>query len=67
MVIDQADGHIINALQLPLGENEINGIENAVQPTATSSAALYDLSGRRVTGTPTRGIYIQNGRKMVIK
>lgn len=28
-------------------------------------AATYDLQGRRVTGTPQRGIYIRNGRKYV--
>ena len=31
-----------------------------------SDAAVYDLSGRRVAD-PTRGIYIQNGKKVVIK
>lgn len=31
---------------------------------AASSAAIYDLSGRR-TDLPSRGIYIQNGRKYV--
>lgn len=30
------------------------------------NAAIYDLSGRRVS-QPTRGIYIRNGRKFVVK
>lgn len=30
------------------------------------NTAIYDLSGRRVS-QPTRGIYIQNGRKFVVK
>lgn len=38
-------------------ENSEKHIENA---------AIYDLSGRRVS-QPTRGIYIQNGRKFVVK
>lgn len=38
-------------------ENSEKHIENA---------AIYDLSGRRVS-QPTRGIYIQNGRKLVVK
>jgi hypothetical protein len=27
----------------------------------------YDLQGRRLTGAPGKGLYIQNGRKMVAK
>jgi hypothetical protein len=26
---------------------------------------LYDLQGRRLTGKPTKGLYIQNGRKVI--
>ena len=29
--------------------------------------AIYDLSGRRVTGQPQKGIYVKNGKKFVIK
>ena len=41
-----------------------------IQPTKYSSAnpsTAYDLQGRRLTGEPGKGIYIQNGRKMVAK
>ena len=41
-----------------------------IQPTKYSSAnpsIAYDLQGRRLNGTPAKGIYIQNGRKMVAK
>lgn len=30
-------------------------------------APLYELSGRRVTGQPQKGIYVKNGKKMIIK
>ena len=33
----------------------------------SAATSLYDLQGRIVTGTPQRGIYIQNGKKVVIK
>ncbi len=33
----------------------------------TNSSALYDLQGRRLTGKPAKGLYIQNGRKMIAK
>lgn len=32
-----------------------------------SVLSIYDLSGRRVKGTPKKGGYIQNGKKVVIK
>ena len=28
---------------------------------------IYDLTGRRLTSPPTRGIYIQNGKKLVVR
>ena len=32
-----------------------------------TSSTVYDLQGRRLTSKPTKGIYIQNGRKVVVK
>jgi hypothetical protein len=32
-----------------------------------SDAPFYDLNGRRVQGTPKKGVYIQNGKVVVIK
>ena len=45
------------------------GIKN-VQPVVDqpqTSAAIYDLQGRRINGTPQHGLYIQNGRKFIVK
>lgn len=40
-------------------------------PSATAAAAsaapLYDLQGRRLSGKPSHGLYIQNGRKFVVR
>ncbi|MBQ9355677.1 MAG: hypothetical protein IJT98_00065 [Prevotella sp.] len=47
----------------------INGMETGIAslPTAkVTSNAVYNLAGQRVS-TPQRGIYIRDGRKMVIK
>ena len=30
------------------------------------SSDIYDLSGRRVQGTPKKGVYMQNGKKVII-
>lgn len=37
-------------------------------PTSSQDYAgyIYDLSGRRVQGTPKKGVYIQGGKKVVI-
>ena len=37
------------------------------QVSKTSPTILFDLQGRKVQGQPTRGIYIKNGHKVVIK
>lgn len=42
-----------------------NGIEDVAAETST---AVYDLQGRKVGNTPTRkGVYVQNGKKYVVK
>ena len=42
------------------------GISVVMTSEPDGDAAVYDLSGRRVT-EPSHGIYIQNGKKVVIK
>ena len=44
-------------------KTESTGISNIV---VESNAAVYDLTGRRVT-VPTKGIYVVNGKKMYVK
>lgn len=48
---------------------EVTGIRTIDNVKATiNNGVVYDLSGRKVTGNPTqRGIYIMNGRKVVVK
>ncbi len=44
------------------------GINNTRMPTNLRNDNWYDLSGRKLSGIPTRpGIYINNGRKIVVK
>jgi hypothetical protein len=44
-------------------------IPSSVQETEKSipKGSIYDLSGRKVQGKPQKGVYIQNGKKVVIK
>lgn len=45
-------------------DDEYMGISNA--ETAVKNGAVYDLSGRKIVN-PVKGIYIQNGKKFVVK
>lgn len=45
---------------------DVTGI-NAVVKTDKANAAIYDLTGRRVTRTVKGGLYIQNGSKFVAR
>ena len=45
---------------------ETAGLSVITTPDPNSNAPVYDLSGRRVT-EPAHGVYIQNGKKVVIK
>ncbi len=44
-----------------------NNIGTLTSVSEQCSNTLYDLSGRRVQGTPKKGVYIQNGKVVVIK
>lgn len=53
-----------SAFRLVLGE-EVTGINGVA--TEKADAPIYDLSGRRVLNTVKGGIYIQNGKKFIVK
>ena len=54
-----------NAVAMNFGGN-VTGV-NAVVKTDKANAAIYDLTGRRVTRTVKGGLYIQNGSKFVAR
>lgn len=54
-----------NAVAMNFGGN-VTGI-NAVVKADKTNAAIYDLTGRRVTRTVKGGLYIQNGSKFVAR
>lgn len=43
-----------------------NGIRQSTS-SSTKSSSLYDLSGRRLSSEPQKGVYIKDGKKVVIK
>ena len=61
--LSASTGGSVNALRFDLGET--TAIENVV--TEKGNAPIYDLTGRRVLNTAKGGIYIQNGKKFIVK
>ena len=57
------------AFVINFGDGETSGIQPIRMENGTTPAeGTYDLSGRRIQGQPTqKGVYIQNGKKVVIK
>ena len=46
---------------------EPTGIHSVTLDKETGNKAIYDLNGRRIQNVPSKGIYIQNGKKMIRK
>ena len=55
----------VGSLSIGNGD-ETTGIETMSDVRSVMSDVWYDLQGRRVEN-PTKGVYIKNGRKVVIK
>ena len=67
MIID-ADGKIVNAIKSPLKTDSSTGINNIHDNNAsTTSNVYYTISGTVVLNPTQPGIYIHNGKKVVIK
>ena len=70
---EMKDGHLLlyynnrqNYLLFYKKEELIAGIDSPVS-SPTTDAPLYDLQGRRLSAKPVKGMYIQGGRKYVVK
>ena len=63
----QLKGDAVNAARfnLDLGEGETTGL-NLTPSLSQGEGACFDLQGRRVA-QPKKGLYIQNGKKLIIK
>ena len=46
---------------------ESTGIHSVTSDQEPDNAAIYDLSGRRITGAMKKGIYIKNGKKFSVR
>ncbi len=66
----QLKGDAVNAasFNLDLGEGETTGIiAIGTDRAASTDNATYTLDGRRISKATQKGVYIQNGKKVIIK
>ena len=47
--------------------SETTTVWSITTATTEDSPDIYDLQGRRLSATPQKGVYIQNGKKIVVK
>ena len=55
-----------HSFTLDLGEGDVTGIANVNVEKDAMNGAFYNLAGQRVA-QPTKGLYIVNGKKVIIK
>jgi hypothetical protein len=61
-----ASGDGARALSIVFGEDEATGIENLTPTLSEGEGVVYNLRGQRVNA-PTKGLYIKNGKKVIMK
>ena len=66
-IINEQSTGIILFIGQYVGENTATTIASPRVAEHTASSPLYDLQGRRLTGKPSKGVYIQDGKKRVVK
>ena len=65
IISEQSTGSIFFIGQYT-GEGGTSGLSPMIRETAPSDhPAIYDLQGRRIQGEPQKGLYIQNGKKIL--
>ena len=60
-------GKIENAARCSVRNHGTAGIRSNLVQEQKKPEGIYDMQGRKVNGKPTPGIYIVNGKKMVIR
>ncbi len=66
-ITQNADGTISFDFMGGSDSNIINGIDGIKTSASNASADYYDLSGRKIAKPTQRGIYIHQGKKVVVK
>ena len=57
-----------SSIQMHFGGGDATGFDEQIVNSKSSTGNWFDLSGRRLDGVPTaKGIYIKDGRKIIVK
>lgn len=67
MLVDTRTGTIANAAKAKVLRYGTNGIENLGSEKQTETKTVHDLQGRKISKPQQKGIYIVNGRKVVVR
>ena len=59
-----ASGNFVQTITIGGDADAISAIENDASTSKQGSGLFFDLTGRRLSTAPQRGIYIQDGRKV---
>ena len=52
---------------MDFGEGETTGISLTPAPSPKGEGSIYTIDGRRISKATQKGVYIQNGKKLIIK
>lgn len=63
--LDAAPAAAANELTMDFGDGDVTGIKNLTPALSKGEGAVYDLQGRQVA-QPTKGLYIVNGKKVLV-
>lgn len=58
--------HVASIEITPVATEGIKGVEVGAQTALDPNAPIYDLTGRQVSA-PVKGIYLQNGKKFIVR
>ena len=63
----KGEAALAKAFRMDFGDGEATGIISIENAQPATSSAVYDLQGRRVSGTAQKGVYVVSGKKVIIK
>ena len=63
----KGDAALARSFSMDFGDGETTGIITIENGQSATDKAIYDLQGRRVNGTAQKGVYVVNGKKVIIK
>ena len=66
LVYSQSDVYEISKAELLKQTTPVQSI-SATLNRKSSNGKWYDLQGRKLSGKPSRGIYIEDGKKVLVK